>query len=105
MQGGFRMNCRIAYCVGLHQGDGCLGVNRNKRQTSKGARLHEYWYECFGSTDLFLVEEFKEGLQISSKLLESVDNRKETYKTYYRVNTHSKEVTELFKSLGYRETN
>lgn len=95
------MNCRLAYCVGLHQGDGCLGVNLNKRTTSKGTKVHEYWYECFGSTNKQFVEEFRETLQIESKLLESVDNRKETYKTYYRVNTHDRNVTDFFKSLGY----
>ena len=97
------MNCRLAYCIGLHQGDGGLGINRNKRKTSKGEVTHEYWYIHYGSIDRYLTEEFNEGLGIGAEILVSEDNRKESYKTYYRVNSHNRKVTEYLRSIGYGE--
>lgn len=97
------MNKDLAYCVGLHQGDGCLGRNVNRRNTSKGYREYIYWYNTFGSTDLYLVDFYKKVMGINNKILLSKDMRKDSYKDYYRLSTHSRVITNFLLSLGYSE--
>lgn len=97
------MNVLISYCAGLHQGDGSLGINRTKRYSKKkqGYTVHEYEYCTFCSTDLELVEIFKKTFRVDNEIIVSKDKRKETYKAYYRLNTHNKELISFLKSIGY----
>lgn len=97
------MDSKTAYCIGLYQGDGGIGRNVNTRMTSNGKTIHEYWYIHFGSTDEYLTEEFNEGFNLGKQIIVSHDNRKESYKDYYRVSCHNKEAVDYLKSLGYGE--
>lgn len=95
------LNKTTAYILGFFHADGSIGVNHVKRKTSKGINDHYYWYIHFGSTDKEIIEFISE--QLNLKYIKSVDNRKESYKDYYRINSHNKEYVQELLEQGYCE--
>lgn len=95
------LNKTTAYILGFFHADGSIGVNHVKRKTSNGINDHYYWYIHFGSTDKEIIEFISE--QLNLKYIKSVDNRKESYKDYYRINSHNKEYVQELLEQGYCE--
>ena len=104
-----KMNSQISYGLGLFQGDGCFGINKKKKVLKDGTlKMYKNPYINFSSTDLYLVEFFKNTFKIDSKIVTSIDKRKTTYKPYYRVQTYNKDLINFMKKCGlgfYKELN
>lgn len=95
------LNEKTAYILGFFHADGSIGINHVKRKTSKGINDHYYWYIHFGSTDKEIIEFISKELNL--KYVKSVDKRKDSYKDYYRINSHNKEYVQELLEQGYCE--
>lgn len=96
------MDVNKAYFLGLHCGDGCIGVNRTYRHTkTHGTREYQQWYFHYGSTDRELCSFIRDLFKIKNYLIPVEDSR--SSKVYFRLNTHNKDLTKFLLSCGFSE--